>query len=207
MGFYENRVLPTIINLACSSPEIMKLRDRVVPLCAGTVLEVGAGSGINFSLYDPKRVERVLALEPSSGMRRRARSKNATQAQVPIEWLALPGEQIPLADQSVDTILLTFTLCSIADYQTALSQMRRVLRPDGQLLFCEHGRADNMKVQRWQDRLNPVWKWFAGGCHLNRPIKRYICDAGFEIVEANSQYVPGSPKFAGFVSHGRAVKG
>jgi SAM-dependent methyltransferase len=121
--------------------------------------------------------------------------------------LELPGEQIPLADQSIDTILLTFTLCSIADYQAALRQMRRVLRPDGQLLFCEHGRAEDANVRRWQDRLNPAWKWFAGGCHLNRPIKQFIGDAGFEIVEVSSQYLPGSPKFAGFVSLGRAVIG
>jgi ubiquinone/menaquinone biosynthesis C-methylase UbiE len=207
MELYENRILPTIINLACSSPEIMKLRQRVVPLCEGTVLEVGAGSGINFPLYDPSRVDRVLALEPSAGMRRKARGKNADQAQVPIEWLELPGELIPLTDQSVDTILLTFTLCSIADYQTALRQMRRVLRPGGQLLFCEHGRAEELKVQHWQDRLNPVWKWFAGGCHLNRPIKQYIGDAGFEIVEVSSHYLPGSPKFAGFVTQGRAEIG
>jgi len=205
MSFYENRVLPFVIDLACSMKPIMELRNHVVPRCTGIVLEVGAGSGINFELYDPARVTKVLALEPSAGMQRKAQ-KNLARAKVPVEWLDLPGEKIPLADNSVDTVLLTYTLCTIPDYKTALQQMFRVLKPGGQLFFCEHGRAPDAEVTVWQDRLTPTWVKMAGGCHLNRPIAEYIKEAGFSITEQHNLYLEKSPRFVGYMYYGCATK-
>lgn len=203
MGFYENRILPGLIDCACSSPPLMAMREKIVPQAQGEVLEVGIGSGINLSLYRAEQVQKVWGLEPSEGMRRKAQA-NVAAADVELEWLGLPGEQIPLPDASVDTVLLTFTLCTIPDWQAALAQMRRVLKPEGVLLFCEHGLSPEEAVARWQHRLNPLWKRLAGGCHLNRPIADYLCAAGFQLDELHTEYAKKTPKFAGFISHGRA---
>lgn len=205
MGFYENRILPHIIDRACSIGEIMKLRGQVVPRAKGVVLEVGMGSAINLAFYNPERVHKVYGLEPSEGMRRKARP-NIAQSSISVEWLGLPGEKIPLADQSVDTVLLTFTLCTIPDYRSALQQMWRVLKPGGELLFLEHGESPAESTRRWQHRITPWWKKLAGGCHLNRNIADLIRQADFRIVEMENLYVPGAPKIAGYVYMGRALK-
>ncbi|ONF44142.1 SAM-dependent methyltransferase [Marinobacter lutaoensis] len=205
MSFYEDRILPHIIDKACSMGQVMKLRSQVVPLARGTVLEVGMGSAINLEFYDPGRVTKVYGLEPSEGMRRKART-NLARAAVEVEWLDLPGERIPLADNSVDTVLLTFTLCTIPDGPAALAQMKRVLRPGGELIFLEHGESEHPRVRRWQHRLTRVWKPLAGGCHLNRNIAELIRQAGFEIVELRNLYVSKAPKIAGYLYLGRATK-
>jgi ubiquinone/menaquinone biosynthesis C-methylase UbiE len=205
MSFYEERILPRIVDRACSAGQVMKLRSQVVPHARGVVLEVGMGPGINLELYDPSQVSLVYGLEPSEGMRRRAEPK-LKAAEVRVEWLGLPGEQIPLPDESVDTVLLTFTLCTIPDFRAALAQMRRVLRPSGELLFLEHGESPEASVRVWQRRLNSGWKKIAGGCNLDRPIPRLLADAGFEIIELESAYVPKTMKIAGFVYKGRARK-
>ncbi len=205
MSFYENRILPHVINCACGNAVIMEQRRKVVPMARGRVLEVGMGSGLNIPLYDPRQVEMVWGLEPSEGMRRKAR-KNLAKAPFPVEWLALPGEAIPLEDDSVDTVLLTFTLCTIPDWRRALEQMRRVLKPDGQLLFCEHGRAPDPGVQRWQDRINPLWKKLCGGCNVNRPIDQYLRDTGFRIESLQTHYMPRTPRIAGFNYQGVATR-
>jgi ubiquinone/menaquinone biosynthesis C-methylase UbiE len=205
MSFYEERVLPHIVERACAAGQVMKLRSQVVPHARGVVLEVGMGPGINLELYDPSRVSLVYGLEPSEGMRRRAEPKLKSSA-VLVEWLGLPGEQIPLSDESVDTVLLTFTLCTIPDFRAALAQMRRVLRPSGELLFLEHGEAPEASVRTWQRRLNPGWKKIAGGCNLDRPIPRLLTEAGFRVTELESFYVPKAMKIAGFVYKGRARK-
>jgi len=205
MGFYEERVLPRIIDRACSAGQVMKLRHRVVPRAEGVVLEVGMGSGLNLELYDPGKVSLVYGLEPSEGMRREAAPKLAA-SKVPVEWLGLRGEEIPLPTESVDTVLLTFTLCTIPDFRAALGQMWRVLRPEGALLFVEHGSAPDERVRTWQRRLNPGWKKIAGGCNLDRPIPRLLETAGFSIDELESFYVPKVMKIAGYVYVGRASK-
>lgn len=205
MGFYENTILPSIIDWSCSMAPIIELRKKVVPLAKGKVLEVGIGSGINLSLYNPAQVEHVWGLEPASGMRRKA-TKNLSLSPVTVEWLDLPGEAIPLDNNSVDTVLLTYTLCTIPDWKTALQQMHRVLKPQGKLLFCEHGRAPQKSVSKWQDRLTPVWKKFAGGCHLNRPIATCIEESGFTIEEINNLYLEKAPRFAGYMYYGQASK-
>ena len=203
MGIYENKVLPHLINCACGTKPILKLRREIVPKCQGKVLEVGMGSGINLQYYRPEQVDFVWGLEPSEGMRQKA-SKNLSKSAVEVKWLDLPGEQIPLEDNSVDTVLLTYTLCTIPDASAALAQMKRVLKPDGKLLFCEHGKSDDRRIRKWQNRFNPYWNKIAGGCNLNREIDSIIADSGFKIDCLREFYAPKTPKFAGFTYMGEA---
>ena len=203
MSFYEQHVLPHLIICACGSPPILKLRSQIVTQAEGVVLEVGMGSAINLPFYDREKVDYVWGLEPSLGMRHKA-ARNIENSPVKVRWLDLPGEEVPLDDHSVDTILLTFTLCTIPDTTRALQQMRRVLKPGGKLLFCEHGHADHDKVCAWQNRLNPLWSKLAGGCQLNRKMDTLIRDAGFDIKELKNFYVPKTPRFAGYIYFGEA---
>lgn len=204
MSFYEEHVLPHLLHCACGVKAVRRQREQVVPLATGRVLEVGMGSGLNLPYYDRDRVERVWGLEPSAGMRRKAR-KNLRHTDIPVEWLDLPGEEIPLDDASVDTVLLTYTLCTIPDWRRALEQMRRVLKPDGILVFCEHGEAPDAGIRKWQERLDPAWKKIAGGCHLGRPIPKYLAEGGFDIRSMESAYLPG-PRFATFNYWGTAQR-
>jgi len=205
MSFYEDRILPHVIDRACSMGQIMKLRSQIVPHARGRVLEVGMGSAINMEFYNADQVEMVYGLEPSAGMRRKAQP-NLARSRINVEWLDLPGECIPLEDQSVDTVLLTFTLCTIPDWHLALEQMSRVLKPGGELLFLEHGESPDDSIRKWQNRVTPGWKKLAGGCHLNRNIADLIRHAGFDIIELENLYVPKAPKIAGYIYKGRALK-
>jgi len=204
MSLYERYVLPHVIHLACGNEVIGRQRAKVVPAARGRVLEVGFGSGLNLGHYDAAQIERVWALEPSEGMRQKA-GPRLTEAPFPVEWLDLPGEEIPLEDASMDTVLLTYTLCTIPDWARALEQMRRVLKPGGTLLFCEHGLAPDESARKWQDRINPVWRRLAGGCNVNRPIPELIRTAGFAIERMETAYLPKSPHFAGFNYWGSAA--
>ncbi|MBW2274340.1 MAG: class I SAM-dependent methyltransferase [Deltaproteobacteria bacterium] len=204
MGFYEDRVLPHFIDLACGTGPICKQREKVVPMAEGRVLEIGMGSGHNIPYYDPAKTEMVWGLEPSEGMRLKAQKK-LSAAPFEVEWLGLSGEEIPLDTASADTVLLTFTLCTIPDFRAALAQMHRVLKPGGRLVFCEHGAAPDAGVRRWQDRINPLWRRMAGGCNLNRPIPAALEEARFEIRSLETMYLPGSPRIAGFNYWGYAV--
>nr|WP_281378377.1 class I SAM-dependent methyltransferase [Halomonas organivorans] len=190
--------------MACGNKVVDRQRAAVVPQARGRVLEVGMGSGLNLPHYDPDRVELVWGLEPSEGMRRKARH-HVAGAPFEVRWLNLPGEEIPLEDNSADTVVLTYTLCTIPDWHRALEQMRRVLKPSGQLLFCEHGIAPDEGVRRWQDRVNPLWGKVAGGCHLNRTIPELIEHAGFAILQMETGYLPKVPRFAGFNFWGAAA--
>ena len=203
MGFYDRYVLPHMINLACGTKPVRRQRQKVVPQAEGRILEIGMGSGLNIPIYDPAKVELVWGLEPSDGMREKARPL-VEAAPFPLEWLDLPGEEIPLDDDSADTVVLTYTLCTIPDWSAALRQMRRVLKPGGRLLFSEHGRAPDAGIRKWQDRVNPLWKKMAGGCHLNRDIPRLLQEGGFEVREIDSMYIPSTPKIAGFTYWGYA---
>lgn len=203
MGFYDRHVLPRLLDVACGAPPIMKQRDKIVPGASGRVLEVGVGTGHNLPLYDAERVELVWALEPSHDMRARA-LRNERACPVEVHWLDLPGERIPLSDASVDTVVMTYTLCTIPGWEAALGQMRRVLRPDGKLLFCEHGAAPDAGVRRWQDRLNGFWQRIGGGCNLNRPIPELLHAGGFAIERLEAMYLPGTPRVAGFNYWGSA---
>lgn len=190
MGWYDDRILPKLVDLSCGTKPIRKQREKVVPLATGDVLEIGFGGGLNLPYYDRDRVKKVWGLEPSAGMRRRARRLVAT-TDIDVELIDLPGEEIPLPDNSVDTVLVTYTLCTIPDVAAALAGMRRTLKPDGRLLFTEHGRAPDVAVRRWQDRLNSGWKKLSGGCNINRDIAATIEEAGFSLAEDNRMYIPG----------------
>ncbi len=202
MGIYDTYVLPHLIDLACGSGDIARQRSKIVPLASGRVLEVGMGPGLNLPFYDRDHVELVWGLEPSEGMRRKA-APAIEASELDVRWLGLPGEEIPLDDDSVDTIVLTYTLCTIADPQRALDQMRRVLQPGGRLLFSEHGEAPDAAVRRWQHRIDPVWTRLAGGCHIIRPIPQLIEAGGFDLVDVESAYLPGA-KIASYNSWGIA---
>ena len=190
MGWYDDRILPKLIGLSCSTKPVRKQREKVVPLAAGDVLEIGFGGGLNLPYFDRARVRKVWGLEPSAAMRQEAEGLIAN-TDLDVELIDLPGEQIPLDDNSVDTVLVTYTLCTIPGISDALAGMRRVLKPDGHLLFTEHGRAPDTGVRRWQDRLNPGWKKLAGGCNMNRDIAGIIEEAGFSVVDDNRMYIPG----------------
>lgn len=205
MRFYEERILPHLVNKACATRQVRQLRSQIVPHARGRVLEVGMGSGLNLEFYNREQVDMVYGLEPSEGMRRKA-IPNIGKSPVAVEWLSLPGEQIPLPDESIDTVLLTFTLCTIPDWRKALEQMKRVLKPGGELLFLEHGEAPHEGTRKWQHRITPAWKKFAGGCHLNRHIADLITHCGFEIQELENLYMPNAPKIAGYLYKGRAIK-
>jgi ubiquinone/menaquinone biosynthesis C-methylase UbiE len=203
MSFYENHVLPHLIGLACGAPQISKKRSQIIPAAQGRVLDVGFGAGPNLAFYDPVKVARLFALEPSKGMRRKA-AKSIAQSPVETEMIDLSAEQIPLDDDSMDTLVLTYTACTIPDVHAALAEMRRVLKPGGVLLFSEHGRAPDAGVYTWQRRIEPVWKPIAGGCHLTRKIDDLITGAGFSIDRLEADYLPKSPKFAAFNYSGAA---
>jgi ubiquinone/menaquinone biosynthesis C-methylase UbiE len=203
MNIYEEYCLPHIINCACGMGAVEKQRSKIVPRARGKVLEIGMGSGLNLKHYNADLVDMVWGLEPSEGMRRKAQA-NIAESKVAVEWLGLPSEKIPLADDSADTVVLTYTLCTIADWQSALAEMHRVLSPHGQLLFCEHGNAPDANIQAWQRRVNPIWKKIAGGCNLNRKIPELISSAGFKIDELDESYIDG-PKIASYQYYGVAT--
>jgi len=203
MPIYREHVLPHLVHLACGNRAVERQRHKVVPHAEGRVLDVGAGSGLNLIHYDPEKVDLVWALEPSEGMRRKARA-NVAAAPLEVRWLDLPGEEIPLDDASVDTVVLTYTLCTIPEWQRALEQMRRVLKPGGRMLFCEHGAAPDERVRRRQDRINPLWKRIAGGCNVNRAIPQLLESGGFDVRDLETMYLPKTPRFAGYNYWGRA---
>jgi ubiquinone/menaquinone biosynthesis C-methylase UbiE len=205
MNPWERFVVPNLIACACSSRPIMKQRAKVVPKAEGVVLELGCGSGTNFALYDAGKVERLYALEPAPGMMVKARRTAGTLGiGRSIEFLEAGAERIPLADKSVDTAVITFVLCTIPDWKSALAETRRVLKPGGKVLFTEHGLAPDAGVSRWQRRIEPVWKPLAGGCHLTRDTLSLLRSGGFESEDAETMYLPNTPKVAGFVSWGSA---
>jgi ubiquinone/menaquinone biosynthesis C-methylase UbiE len=189
MGFYQDHIVPVLINLAMRRQELVAYRSHVIPAAEGRVLEIGVGSGLNLPFYS-RNVERLVGLDPSPkllSMVRRNMKRNAS----PVELIEGSAEAIPLKTNSVDTVVTTWTLCSIPDADRALREMHRVLRPGGHLLFVEHGRAPEPNVRWWQDRLTPVWKRIGGGCHLNRAIQMLIEDAGFEFDRLETGYIRG----------------
>lgn len=190
MGFYDKYLLPRVVHFTCGLKPAMKQRQKVVPMASGQVLEIGIGSGLNIPFYDSSRVSHLWGLDPSPEMWSIA-LQNATEHHLDAEYLQSEAESIPLDDNAADTVVMTYTLCTIPEPQKALTEIRRVLKPDGRLLFCEHGQSPDNKVRRWQDRLNPVWGMLSGGCNLNRPIAGLLEDAGFSLQDLQTMYIPG----------------
>ncbi len=202
MNLYDQHVLPHLIDFACGMGAVMKTRAQIVPQAEGRVLEIGIGSGLNLSFYDPAKVSVIVGVDPSAAMQKLAQQR-AAQISIPVEMIALELGQIQAADASFDSIVCTFTLCTIPDAMAALQEMRRVLKPGGKLLFSEHGLAPDLPVVRWQHRLTPLWKPFSGGCHLNRDIPALIRAGGFSIGQLDSSYLKG-PRPMTWVSRGWA---
>ena len=202
MSFYDRFVLPRLLDLVMRNKEVTRYRSQVVPQARGTVVEIGVGSGLNLPFYG-SGVEQLYAVDPSEELLRMARTK-ARRANVPVEFLADSGEMLPLEDGCADTVVTTFTLCTIPDPLQALREMKRVLKPGGVLLFAEHGLAPEASVQRWQHRLNPVWKKVTGGCNLDRKMDALINAAGLSIVELQNEYAKG-PKPMAYIYVGQAV--
>ncbi len=193
-SWYERHILPPALDFACGLPMISRQRQLIVPLARGRVLEVGIGTGLNMRWYDKSRVSRITGLDPALQLHPRARERIA-EAGLEVELLGLSAEQIPRPDASFDTVLMTYTLCTIADPLAALREMLRVLAPGGQLLYCEHGRASDESVRRWQARLQPLWGKVAGGCHLGRDIPALLQEAGFFLTDRHMRYLPGPRPF------------
>ncbi len=196
MGLYSRLVLPHVIDLVCGMENHARQRARLVPAAEGRVLEIGSGSGHNFGHYRTERIRHLWALDPAEAMHRLARPRAAGLG-FPVEFLAAPAEAIPLERASADTVLVTYSLCSVAEPLAALAEVRRVLKPGGTLLFCEHGAAPDQSVRRWQQRLNPAWRRLGGGCHLDRDVPALLRAAGFSAREMQVGYLSGL-RFASF---------
>lgn len=203
-SFYDRHIMPRLIGCACASRPIMRQRAKVVPMAEGRVLELGIGGGLNLASYDPARVASVTGVDPSAELRARAAAAPRPEG-LAVEVLEGTAEALPFEASSFDCVVCTFTLCSVHAPAAALAEARRVLKPGGRLLFCEHGLAPDPGVARWQGRVEPVWKAIAGGCHLTRPVGGAITAAGFRLVSLQSMYLPKTPRILGWNEWGAAL--
>ncbi|MDE2487052.1 MAG: class I SAM-dependent methyltransferase [Alphaproteobacteria bacterium] len=202
-SLYDRFVLPKLLGFACSSPPMMKQRTKVVPKAEGRVLELGIGMGLNLRYYDPARVKEVMGVDPSPELRLAAQAAEREPG-LKVRIDEGTAEALPFEDKSFDTVVCTFTLCSVCTPPLALAEARRVLKPGGRFLFCEHGLAPDQGVAKWQHRIEPFWKKIAGGCHLTRPVAKAIEGAGFKVETLETMYVPKTPRFAGWNEWGSA---
>jgi ubiquinone/menaquinone biosynthesis C-methylase UbiE len=193
MPFYRNYVYPYLVDLLGDPPPIHAIRQKVIPFARGNVLEIGVGSGANFMHYDSASVRKLYALEPNPGMIRLAKGR-LRRTHLNVEFLDLPGEHIPLADNTVDTVVSTFTLCTIPGITEAIRDVRRVLKVDGKLIFIELGLSPDPAVQRWQKRVEPIHKWLYQGLYLTRDIPSLLMKGGFEIKQMKQVYLAEFPK-------------
>ena len=190
MSLYGDHILPRITDLVCGVGTHRRQREKIVPQARGRVLEIGLGSGLNLAHYDANAVDLVWGVDPSAGMSRLAESR-IREAPFEVRVLQHTADDIPLDDDSADSAVITYTLCSIPDPEQALREIARVLKPGATLLFCEHGAAPDESVRRWQNRLTPYWKHFAGGCHLDRDIPAILRQGGFKVQGVETMYLPG----------------
>jgi SAM-dependent methyltransferase len=193
MPFYRDHLYPHIVKGLGDPKPIRDVRERIVALAEGTVLEIGVGPGVNFAHYNPARVNKIYALEPNPGMIRLAEPQRR-QTKIDVEFLDLPGERIPLADGTIDTVISTFTLCTIPGVADAIRGIGRVLKPGGKFIFFEHGISPDPDVRRWQERLEPFGRWAFEGCHLTRDIPVLLAEGGFEIKEVEMTHLVPFPK-------------
>ena len=202
MGFYEKHILPLCLDKACGIEPITKQRQKVVPLASGVVLEIGIGSGLNLPFYNPEKVSKVIGVDPDDYMWKRS-AKSRAKAAIEIERIGLSGEEIPLAKNMADTVVVTYSLCTIPNPVKALKEMTRILKPGGQILFTEHGKAPDANIHKWQNRIDPYWKKIAGGCHSGRDIPELFRQAGLKFDTLEEMYIPG-PKVLGYNYWGAA---
>lgn len=206
MGFYDRHILPHFIDFACGQEPVARQRERVVPEARGRVIEIGLGSGLNLRFYDPAKVDTVIGVDPAGEMLAKAVRRTSGLA-FPVEMAALDGESLPFEAESADTVVVTYSLCTIPAPEQALAEMRRVLKPAGRLLFAEHGAAPDAGVAKWQDRLDRwFWPAIAGGCHLSRHPDRLIEAAGFAFDRLERAYLEKTPRPLGFNYWGAAHK-
>lgn len=189
-NLYDRFILPKITNALCASGPNMKQREKIVPLASGNVLEIGAGSGLNFKYYNADNINHLFALDPSEEMWSIA-IKQIENNELQPKFIKGVAEEMPIENNDIDSIIVTYTLCTISDIHSSFSEMRRVLKPGGRLIFCEHGIAPDKSVRRWQNILNPIWKKLGGGCNLNRNIPQMIKNGGFKIEKLETMYIPG----------------
>ena len=201
MPFYRDHIYPRLVSALGDTKPIQEVRQRMIPLAQGEVLEIGVGPGVNFVLYDPRKVSKVYALEPNPGMIRLAEQR---RTELNVEFLDLPGERIPLGDGSVDTVVSTFTLCTIPGVADAIRGIGRVLRPGGQFLFFEHGLSPDIRVRRWQERTEPLFQWAFEGCHVTRDIPALIKEGGFRVERMETGYLAPFPKSGSYCFWGVA---
>jgi len=202
MGFYAKHILPCCLDKACSVGPIEKQRAKIVPLAKGKILEIGIGSGLNLPHYDPAKVETVTGVDPDNHIWKRSQARRDA-VNFPVERIGLSGEDVPIETDTMDTVVVTYSLCTIPNPIKALREMRRVLKPSGDILFCEHGRAPDANIVKWQKRIDPLWSKIAGGCHSGRDIPELLRTAGLKPIEINQQYIPG-PKVLSYNYWGRA---
>jgi len=200
--FYDRHILPLVLDCACATKPIRKQREKIIPLAHGDVVEIGIGSGHNLPYYDQDKVTKLIGIDPDANVWKKA-APNRAKFHKPLERLGLSGESIPLPDACADTVVVTYSLCTIPDPIKALGEMKRLLKPGAKLLFCEHGQAPDTNVHKWQDRIDPMWKRISGGCHTSRDIPSLLKSAGFKIDVLEEMYIPG-PKILSYNYWGQA---
>ena len=204
MSLYDKYVLPKFLNCACGSKPVEYQRKKVVPNAEGIVLEVGIGSGLNLPFYDNSKVTQIWGLDPSEELSFMAK-ESAKNLDLDVKFISSGAEEIPLPDNYFDTALVTYTMCTIPEVIRANIEIKRVLKNTGKLIFCEHGKAPDLNIAKWQSRIDPIWGKLAGGCHLNRDIPSLLEDSGYKIIELDQMYLPSTPKVAGYNYWGFAV--
>ncbi len=202
MGIYSRHILPHVLDCACATKPIRKQREKIIPLAHGDVVEIGIGSGHNLPYYDQDKVTKLIGIDPDEYVWKKA-APNRAKFHKPLERLGLSGENIPLPDACADTVVVTYSLCTIPDPIKALGEMRRLLKPNAKLLFCEHGQAPEASIHKWQNRIDPFWKRISGGCHSGRDIPKLLQTAGLSIDVLEQDYVPG-PKILSYNYWGQA---
>ena len=197
MSFYEKYILPRFLNCACASEPITYQRKKVVPLAEGKILEVGIGSGLNLPFYNKSKIEEIWGIDPSEELNAMAK-KVAIKEDINVNFITSSAEDIPFPNDYFDTVLITYTMCTIPSVLQANKEIRRVLKHNGKMIFCEHGVSPDENIKKWQKRLNSIWGKIAGGCNINRNIPMLIKDSGFKIEEMDEMYLPKTPKIAGY---------
>ena len=200
---YEKYILPKLLDKCRSTKPVNYQRKKIVPYAKGTILEIGIGSGLNIPFYQKSKVEKIYGLDPSPELCEMAK-KAAIKNKIDINFLLNGAEEIKIASNSIDTVLLTYTLCTIPNPFDALREIKRVMKSDGRILFCEHGVAPDDKVIKWQNRINPLWGKLFGGCNINRDIPNILLESGFKINDLEQMYLPSTPKIVGYNYWGNA---